>query len=164
MRAYFRRLGKSQVWPGKASIAVGMVVLLFGCSQTVPVQPLVPTVNDGPIEPAEVALSNPKTRIDESGIFLFEFKYEFTKGRARQHYLVTVHFPGTKNLCLKHMEAWELKSQSGIIKDGIPLIEQPIQSYEITFSEADSPMNEYKRISNVLTGKLDGDSAAKKSD
>jgi hypothetical protein len=101
-------------------------------------------------EPAEVELSNPRARIDERGIFWFGVKYRFAKGAPRKYYLLTVKFPGTQNLCLKHMEVWQLKSE-GEIRDGIPLIEQPVLTYEIEFSEADSPMNEYKVISNTLT-------------
>lgn len=111
-----------------------------------------PAEDEGPVEPAEVELSDAQGRI-EGGIFHFEVKYRFTKGRPSQHYLVTVNFPGTKNLCLKHMEAWELKTE-GAIKDGYELIEQPVTAYEITFSEASSPQYPYKKISNTLAGTL----------
>lgn len=111
-----------------------------------------PKEDEGPVEPAEVELSDAQGRI-EGGIFRFEVKYRFTKGRPRQHYLVTVSFPGTKNLCLKHMEAWELKTE-GVIKDGYELIEQPVTAYEIIFSESSSPQYPYKKISNTLAGTL----------
>lgn len=133
---------------------LGVLVLCGGCYQQTPIQ-VPPVVDEGPIEPAEVELSEPKVRIDPDGNFMFEFKYRFVKGRARQFYLVTVQFPGTSNLCLKHMEAYELKQQEGVIRDGIPLVDQPIKTYEITMSEADSPMNEYHVISNVLTGTME---------
>lgn len=109
--------------------------------------------SDEPVEPAEVELSEPRGRIDKNGIFWFEVDYRFVKGQPKMHYKLTVHFPGTRNLCIKTMEAWELKG-SGTIKDGIPLIEQPIASYEFEFSEADSPMNAYHRISNLLSGSM----------
>lgn len=115
---------------------------------------------------SEVQLSEPQVRIDERGIFWFGVKYRFLRGQPRKHYELTVTFPGTQNLCIKRMESWELKSE-GEIKDGIPLYEQPIKSYEITFSEADSPMNSYSRISNTLVGTMDtpsGNSELKKSE
>ena len=134
-------------------LAFGMASLLGGCNKETPVAPPIRVVDVGPIEPAEVELSNPKVRIDDEGNFRFEVNYLFTSGKPRQHYLVTVQFPGTSNLCLKHVEAWELK-QEGVIKDGIPLT-GPINTYEFIFSEADSPMNTYKLISNVLSGKME---------
>lgn len=160
MTACYCRFFAAQFKCVNVTIALGLVILVGGCNEKTAIQS-VPVVVEGPIEPAEVELSNPKTRIDDEGIFLFEVTYRFTKGRARQHYLVTVHFPGTANLCLKHMEAWEFPKQEGVIKDGIPLVEQPIKTFEITFSEADSPMNEYKVISNVLTGKMEASEATK---
>ncbi|MGE0758202.1 MAG: hypothetical protein AB7O38_14330 [Pirellulaceae bacterium] len=111
----------------------------------------IPPTPEGPPGPAEVELSDQQVRVDDQGVFYFSVKYRFTKGAPRQFYMLTVKFPGTNNLCIKRMESWELKSE-GEIKDGIPLFEQPIKEYEITFSESDSPMNEYKLISNALTG------------
>ena len=125
----------------------------IGCKKDPPATsaPAVPTESE-PIVPAEVELSDAKHRIDDEGNFYFDVKYKFTKGSARQYYLLTVHFPGTQNMCLKHMEAYHLKNLEGSIRDGIPLIEKEITSYEIVLSEADSPMNEYKPISNRLVG------------
>ena len=93
--------------------------------------PAAEPVDDGPIEPAVVELSNPKYRIDGEGNFFFEVNYKFTKGRARQHYLLTVNFPGSQNMCLKHMEAHHLKEKEGVIRDGIPLYDPALTSYEI---------------------------------
>ncbi len=127
----------------------------LGCKSESPATP-VPTVvaESDPIVPAEVELSDAKHRIDDQGNFLFDVKYKFTKGSARQFYLLSVHFPGTQNLCLKHMEAYHLKDLEGSVRDGIPLIEKEITSFEIVLSEADSPMNEYKPISNRLVVKV----------
>ena len=145
-----------QVVPRFCLMIVVGFVSFAGCNQQTPIPPTPPlVVDEGPIEQAEVELSEPKVSVDSDGNFMFEFKYRFVKGRARQFYLVTVHFPGTHNLCLKHMEAYELKQQEGVIRDGIPLVDRPIKTYEITMSEADSPMNQYQLISNVLTGKME---------
>lgn len=139
-----------------------LLVVAAGCGQS-PITPVTkgiategvnsaaPVADNAPKEPAQVELFDDKVRIDDAGVFYFDVKYRFTKGAPRQFYLVTVKFPGTNNLCLKRMEAWELKAE-GQIKDGIPLFERPITAYEITLSEADSPMNEYKLISNSLPG------------
>ncbi|MGE0761118.1 MAG: hypothetical protein AB7F89_17690 [Pirellulaceae bacterium] len=141
-------------WP----VLMGTFVLLAGCDAAggpiVPTSPraraIVPRPG-GPSEPAEVELSDHRVRVDDSGVFYFDVKYRFNRGAPRQFYMLTVKFPGTNNLCIKRMEAWEL-TDAGQIRDGIPLYEQPIQDYEISFSESDSPMNEYRLISNVLTG------------
>ena len=153
MGACFCRLIGARIENEHLVIVFGLAILLGGCNKETPVAPPIRVVETGPIEPAEVELSNPKVRIDDGGNFRFEVNYLFTSGKPRQHYLVTVNFPGTSNLCLKHMEAWELK-QEGVIKDGIPLT-GPIKTYEIIFSEADSPMNPYKLISNLLPGKME---------
>ena len=49
------------------------------------------------------------------------------------------------------MESWELKAE-GVIKDGIVLSSPPVETFEIRVSEADSPQNGYKLISNVVRG------------
>ena len=121
-------------------------------------------VDEGPIEPAVVELSNPKYRIDGEGNFMFEVNYKFTKGRARQYYLLTVNFPGSQNMCLKHMEAHHLKEKEGVIRDGIPLFDPTLTSYEIVLSEADSPMNQYLPISNTVGGKVEIDGGKVKKD
>ena len=153
MGACLGRLIGARIENAHFIIVFGLAIFLGGCNNEKPVAPPIRVVDAGPIEPAEVELSNPKVRIDDEGNFRFEVNYLFTSGKPRQHYLVTIHFPGTSNLCLKHMEAWELK-QEGVIKDGIPLT-GPIKTYEIIFSEADSPMNPYKLISNVLASKME---------
>lgn len=142
------RVGNGLALVGLASL------LLCGCNKVAPV-PVVPSVVDeGPVEPAEAELSNPKYKIDDDGNFYFQVDYKFTKGRARQFYLLTVKFPGTENMCLKHMEAYHLKEKEGVIRDGIPLTDKSLTTYEIFLSEADSPMNEYKPISNTVTGEV----------
>ena len=115
MGACFCRLIGARIENEHLVIVFGLAILLGGCNKETPVAPPIRVVETGPIEPAEVELSNPKVRIDDGGNFRFEVNYLFTSGKPRQHYLVTVNFPGTSNLCLKHMEAWELK-QEGVIR------------------------------------------------
>lgn len=159
-----------------ALLTISLVPVFAGCPSSVPAthadrggnstdrSPHLPDEADDPRakEPAEVELSEPKGRIDDNGIFWFEVNYRFSKGLPRKHYKVTVHFPNTKNLCIKTMEAWEL-NEAGVIKDGIPLLEQPITTYEIEFAEADSPMNAYTRISNLAVGQMAQESATRNS-
>jgi hypothetical protein len=68
-----------------------------------------------------------------------------------KYYLCEISFPDTPNHGTKPMEKWELKSE-GTIRDGIVLSKPPVKTFEIRISEAWSPQDGYKKISNVLSG------------
>ena len=109
----------------------------------------------GPVstEPGEIELSEPQVTFTEPNQVRFEVRYRFTKGKPDKYYMCEVSFPGTPNHGAKPMESWELKSE-GVIKDGIVLSKPPVQTFEIRVSEADSPQNGYKPISNVVSGSV----------
>ena len=104
-------------------------------------------------EPGEIELSEPQVTFTEPNQVRFEVRYRFTKGKPDKYYMCEVSFPGTPNHGAKPMESWELKSE-GVIKDGIVLSKPPVQTFEIRVSEADSPQNGYKPISNVVSGSV----------
>lgn len=138
-------------------IAVGLALLVMtmtGCRQkAVPELPVV-TTEVVPTEPGEIELFNPKAKWNaDRKLVEFEVSYRFTKGRPSKYYLVEVLFPGTKNIGAKTMERWELKEE-GVIKDGIPIHQPPVKTFEIKMSEADSPQNGYHKISNVVGGEI----------
>ncbi len=128
---------------------------LVGCTpaQPTPPQPSVDiNLPEEPFEYAQVELSDPKFKVDESGICWFEVKYKFVKGKVGENYLLNLSFPGSKNACIKQIHGWQLNGPEGVIKDGIQLLEPDFSDYEFTFSEAEVPMEGYTKISNVLTG------------
>ncbi len=134
-------------------LLVCLAVLFTGCgrSAVAPNPAVVPTASLVPTEPGEIELSDPKVTFAESNTVRFEVRYRFTKGKPDKYYLCEVSFPGTANHGAKPMESWELKSE-GVIKDGIVLSKPPVQTFEIRVSEADSPQDGYKQISNVVRG------------
>lgn len=138
---------------GFALAGLLLTSLLVGCPQSVSTpDPVVVTVTDPvPTEPGEMELFDAKVTLEPSSIVRFEVHYRFTKGKPDKYYLCEISFPGTSNHGAKPMERWELKPE-GVIKDGIILSRLPVQKYEIRVSEAESPQNGYKKISNVLSG------------
>ncbi|MCA9134426.1 MAG: hypothetical protein KDA45_14755, partial [Planctomycetales bacterium] len=108
-----------------------------------------------PFEYAEVELSKPAVRVDEEDVCWFEVHYKFVKGTPGEHYMLTVTFPGTENLCLKPVAGWQLPGTEGVLKDSIPLQQTPITEYQMVLSEAETPMAGYTDISNVVTGKME---------
>lgn len=129
------------------------VLLVVGCGQraSTPGTAVVQTARPVSAEPGEIELSDPKVTFEEPNLVRFEVRYRFTKGKPEKHYMCEVTFPGTTNVGAKPMESWELKPE-GVIKDGIILTKPPVQTFEIRVSEADSPMDGFKLISNVLSG------------
>ena len=109
------------------------------------------SVPSGPPEPGQIELSDPVVTFAEGNRVRFEVKYRFTKGRPSKYYLCEISFPGTPNHGAKPLESWELKAE-GVIKDGVVLSKPPVQTFEIRVSEADSPQDGYKLISNVVSG------------
>jgi hypothetical protein len=134
-------------------LLIPLVVLFAGCSPqaAAPGPAPGPAVQPGPTEPGQIELSDPKVTFEEPNLVRFEVRYKFTKGRPEKYYMCEVTFPGTANVGAKSMESWELKPE-GIIKDGIVLTKPPVETFEIRVSEADSPQDGYKLISNVASG------------
>jgi hypothetical protein len=131
---------------------VAFAILITGCGQKAEApetaaQPTRPVSS----EPGEIELSDPVVTLAEPNTVRFEITYRFIQGKPDKYYLCEISFPGTPNHGVKPMESWELKSH-GVIKDTIPLFKPPVQTFEIRVSEADSPQNGYKIISNVVSG------------
>jgi hypothetical protein len=128
-----------------------LLLLLSGCGQPT-AGPVVTTQAVPPsTEPGEMELSEPKVTFSPPNRVRFEVRYRFTKGRPDKYYLCEVTFPGTSNHAAKPMESWELKP-AGVIKDTIILSNPPVEKFEVRVSEAESPQNGYKNISNVVSG------------
>jgi hypothetical protein len=140
-------------WPAGGPLLVSVAVLVIGCSQraAAPGTAAVQTTQPVSAEPGEIELSDPKVTFAGPNTVRFEVRYRFTKGKPEKYYLCEISFPGTPNHGAKPMESWELKPE-GVIKDGIVLSKPPVQTFEIRVSEADSPQNGYKAISNVVRG------------
>jgi len=134
-------------------VLVALVVLVSGCGRKAAAPP--PFDLQASLEesdgPNEVELSDPKVTLVEPTLVQFEVKYRFTQGRPNQYHACDISFPGTPNHAVKMMDTWELKAE-GVIKDGVVLSKPPVRTFEIRVSEADSPQNGYKKISNVVRG------------
>lgn len=132
--------------------------MLAGC-QKAPPPPETAVAAESPVgrdvgaPPARgaVELQDATGILDEEKVVRFEIKYRFTAGSPSKVYLVEISFPGTDRQGLKPMEAFELKSE-GTIKTGIEVGDAPVNDFQITLSEADSPDRGYFLISNTLTG------------
>ncbi|MCI0376206.1 MAG: hypothetical protein L0215_01235 [Gemmataceae bacterium] len=133
-----------------------LMALFMGCGQE-PAPPgtaVVQTNRPVSTEPGQIQLSNPKVTLAEPNMVQFEVNYRFTKGKPEKYYLCEISFPGTQNHAVKPMDSRELKPE-GVIKDGIVLFKPPVKTFEIRVSEADSPQNGYKIISNVIGGPVE---------
>ena len=136
-----------------------LAILLMGCGQRAaePGTPGAPgddpsrVTAPGSTEPGGIELSEPKVIFTKPDMIQFEVRYRFTKGKPDKYYMCDVSFPGTPNHAAKPMESWELKSE-GVIKDGVVLSKPPVRTFEIRLSEADSPQDGYKKMSNVVRG------------
>ena len=106
-------------------------------------------------EKSEVELYDAKIMLEPPELLRFEVRYRFTKGAPTLNYMCELTFPGTENVGKKPLEAWELKLE-GIIKGGIELQSSVpnAKDFEITLGEAEVPQSGYKKISNVLKGKV----------
>ncbi|HET6575981.1 MAG TPA: hypothetical protein VFG68_20440 [Fimbriiglobus sp.] len=136
-------------------LLVPLVVLFAGCNQRAATPGTATSQTARPVstEPGAIELSDPKVTFEEPNRIRFEVHYKFTKGGPEKYYLCEVTFPGTANVGAKSMESWELKPE-GVIKDGIILTKPPVKTFEIRVSEANSPDEGYKLISNVATGEV----------
>ena len=134
-------------------LIVPLAVLFAACGQRAsePGAPQVLDVQSVSTEPGEIELFDPKVTFTAPKLVRFEVSYRFTKGKPDKYYLCEIGFPGTTNHGTKEMQRWELTS-AGVIKDGIELSKPPVQTFEIRMSEAVSPQDGYKKISNVVAG------------
>lgn len=145
----------------------GLAALLLaaGCDRREPAAPvsIAPTVVTTEVvstEPGEIELSAPKVTLvkkpnqGERDRVRFEVNYRFTKGKPDKSYQCEITFPGTTHLGVKPIQSWELKPE-GVIKDAIELDDPPVETFEIRVSEADSPQDGFKLISNVASGKVE---------
>jgi hypothetical protein len=134
-------------------LLVSLIAFVSGCGKKT-VAPAVVAVDaspQGPVEPNEIELSDPKVTFEAPKTVRFEVKYRFTKGRPNQYYSCDISFPGTPNHAVKRMDSWELKAE-GVIEDGVELSKPPVKDFEIVVSEAPTPRERYKQISNVVQG------------
>jgi hypothetical protein len=134
-------------------LLIGLALLFPGCNKPAdaPGTGTARTTRPVSTEPGEIELSEPKVTFTEPNRVQFEVKYRFVKGQPDKYYLCDISFPGTPNHGMKPMESWELKPE-GVIKDGIVLSRPPVKTFEIKVSEATSPQDGYKKISNVAKG------------
>jgi hypothetical protein len=145
-----RRLGAA------GFVCCGLVVLALGCSQKTNAPPTVQfkVLPPEAQTPSEIELSDAKVTLVEPTLVRFEVKYRFTKGKPDKYYNCEIFFPGTPNHAAGMRESWELKEE-GVLKDGIVLSKPPVKSFEIYMSEAPSPQQAFKKISNVLKGPVE---------
>jgi hypothetical protein len=134
-------------------LLIPLAVFSAGCGGDASAPAAVPVQVTQPVstEPGQIELSDPKVTLEGGNAVRFEVRYRFTKGKPDKYYMCEVSFPGTPNHASKTMESWELKSE-GVIRDGIVLTKPPVTTFEIRVSEADSPQNGYKTISNTVSG------------
>jgi hypothetical protein len=133
-------------------LCVAIALLLSSCGQSPTPRPIAvaPTV---PVstEPGLIELSDAKATFMQPNRVRVEVRYRFTKGKPDKYYLCEISFPGTTNVGARPLDTWELKPE-GVFKDVVQLTKPPVEKFEIRFSEAESPQNGYKMISNVASG------------
>jgi hypothetical protein len=131
-----------------------LLVLACGCGpKTKPAPIVVESPAPESAGPNEIELYEPKATLVEPMLVQFEVKYRFTKGRPNRVYSCEIFFPGTLNHGVKSMDSWQLQTE-GVIKDGVNLRETPVKEFEIHISEAVTPQDGFKKISNVVRGEV----------
>jgi hypothetical protein len=127
------------------------VLLLPGCGQ----QPAAPAPLPAPppvsTKVCEIEVSDVKATLVKPDVVAFELKYRFTKGEPDKFYACVFAFPGTANHGERRMDSWELKTE-GVIKDTVKLFKPPAKTFEVYMTESPSPMLQYKKISNTVSG------------
>lgn len=116
-----------------------------------------PDTMSKPPERGAVELVDAKATLDDLNVVNFEIQYRFTAGSPTKFYLCTIAFPGTDQWGVKPLESYEMSSE-GVITTGIEVGENPVEAFEITLSEADSPDQGYHLISNTLRGSVQSQS------
>jgi len=133
-----------------------LATLPSGCSPnsgtTAPVQAV--GAEQSPPTPGEIELSGAKVTLVDPQTVQFEVNYRFTKGKPDKYYSWDISFPGTPNHAVGMMSSWELKAE-GVLKDRVMLKKPPVKYFEIHMSEAASPQDGYKIISNVVSGQVE---------
>lgn len=109
--------------------------------------------DESPPERSSVELPAATAVLEDGGIVRFDIEYRFKSGHPRGFYLFNMAFPGTENNGVKPMDASELKTE-GTVTTRIEVGDAPVDAYEITMSEADSPDQGYFLISETLTGNV----------
>ncbi len=104
--------------------------------------------------PGVVEITSVKAQRNTENIVSFEVEYKFTSGKPIKNYMLNLGFPGTSIAGQKPMDSWEVKPE-GTIKTGLPVADIEAMSYEVTFSEADSPDRGYTIISNKFAGVIE---------
>jgi hypothetical protein len=131
---------------------VAIVLLLTSCGQSPTPRPIaVAQTTPVSTEPGQIELSDAKATMAPQNRVRVEVRYRFTKGKPDKYYLCEITFPGTTNVGARPLDSWELKPD-GVFKDIVQLNKPPVEKFEIRFSEAESPQNGYKMISNVASG------------
>jgi hypothetical protein len=130
---------------------VPLMGLAPGCGQKAAAPSQAPVVEHAPPGPSQIHLSDARVSRVGPKLVEFEVKYRFTQGRPDKYYSCDVSFPGTPNLGVKRMESWELRPE-GMIRDRIELSRPGVKTFAIHLSEATSPREAYKKVSNVVTG------------
>ncbi|HET6422631.1 MAG TPA: hypothetical protein VFG20_03045 [Planctomycetaceae bacterium] len=138
--------------------AFALCGLVLGCGQArssgaaVATPSVTATVADP--TPGEVTITSAKASWQPGDIVQFDVAYKFTKGIPSKHYQFDFTFPGSQSSGQRPMETWETKPE-GHIRTGLPVADRNIETFEVRFSEADSPDRGYRVISNVLTGPVE---------
>lgn len=147
------RIAASRLTGGLLCVAISL--LITACSQQPTARPIA-VAQPTPVstEPGQVELSDAKATLAPQNRVRIEVRYRFTKGKPDKYYLCEITFPGTTNVGARPLDSWELKPE-GVFQDVVQLNKPPVETFEIRFSEAESPQNGYKMISNVAAGKVE---------
>jgi hypothetical protein len=141
-----------------ACLGIGLLVIT-SCGKRDTASTVTRATSPGPPEPSEVELYEPVARFEEPDLVQVEVKYRFTQGKPTHYYLLEVRFPGTNEAGIKPIDGWELQDE-GVIRDGFFVEDSQVTEFEIELTEAVVPMEGYTRISNVVTGTVQGSEVA----
>ena len=138
----------------RTSVAWGLLGgLLMGCStEAEPPKVAVSTVIED-AGPGVVELSNAVARMTDDNVIRFEIPYKFVSGSLKKFFVCEIEFPGTTDKGVKQIDSWDI-AQEGIVTTGIQVSSPDVKTFSITMSEAESPDQGFKVISNTLTGEV----------
>jgi hypothetical protein len=135
-------------------VLLPLMLLPTACGPRLAAPAVTVQANPTSTEPGEIELFEPKATLAPMNRVRVEVRYRFTKGRPDKYYLWEISFPGTTNHGAAPMDSWQLKPE-GVFLDIVQLNKLPVEKFEIRLSEAESPQNGYKIISNVASGKVE---------